>query len=125
MERVEPKRILVVDDEKEVLDYLSSTLRRSGFEVISTTKGKEAVRLARELFPDLVLLDIVIPDMMGDDVAFALSEDSATAGIPIIFLTGILTKKEELNVGKSGRHFVMAKPVDSQKLLKMIQRVFS
>lgn len=120
-----PKKILAVEDEPETLAHLSNILKRSGYEVISTTKGSEAVGLAKSSGPDLVILDIVMPDMSGSEVAAALSEDPATAGIPIIYLTGILTKKEELWIKKTGRHFIMAKPTTGREILEKVEQVLA
>ncbi|MFH1338858.1 MAG: response regulator [Candidatus Omnitrophota bacterium] len=120
-----PKKILVVEDEQETLVHLSNILKRSSYEVISTTKGSEAVGLVKSSSPDLVILDIVMPDMSGSEVAAALSEDPATAGIPIIYLTGILTKKEELSIKKTGRHFIMAKPTTGKEILEKVEQVLA
>ncbi|MDP2923330.1 MAG: response regulator [Candidatus Omnitrophota bacterium] len=114
------KKILAVDDEKEVLGYLRSMLQRSNYEVITATSGKEAVVLATEHKPDLILLDIVLPDIDGGDIASLLSKNPVTAKIPIIFLTGILKKEEEVFRTKTGKHLIIAKPVTKEKLLETI-----
>ena len=117
------KTILIVDDEKEVLFHLKNILKRAGYEVIATSKGKDAINLAKNLLPDLIILDIIMPDVDGGDVAASLSKDSTTSGIPIIFLTGILTKEEELQgKTKSGKHRVIAKPILPDKLLEIIKQ---
>jgi len=118
-----PKKILVVEDEQETLIHLSNILKRSNYEVISTTKGSEAVGLAKSSNPDLVILDIVMPDMSGSEVAATLLEDPATASIPIIYLTGILTKEEELSIKKTGRHYIMAKPTTGKEILEKVKQV--
>jgi len=119
-----PKKILVVDDEEDVLIPLSNTLKRANYEVISTTKGKEAVELAIKLRPDLIIRDIILPDMGGTEVAAVLVENPSTTNIPIIFLTGILTKQEEESIeGKTGKHYVIAKPVTVKELLEMVGKI--
>lgn len=120
-----PKRILVVDDEEEALGHLKSILERSHFEVSTATNGKDALELIKNSRPDLVILDIVMPGLDGGDVASALSENPATQNIPVIFLTGILTKEEELLGKTTGRHRVVAKPVAPKELLSLIAEVFS
>ena len=118
------KKILIVDDEEEILLHLCNILKRANFDVISTTKGKEAVSLATRGKPDLIVLDIVLPDLGGSEVASILTENPTTAEIPIIFLTGILTRQEENEVGgKSGRHYVVAKPVTGAELIDMINKI--
>jgi CheY-like chemotaxis protein len=117
------KIILIVDDEKEVLFRLKNILKRAGYEVVTASRGKDAIILAQNLRPDLIILDILMPDVDGGDVAAALSEDSTTSAIPIIFLTAILTKEEELQgKAKSGKHRVIAKPILPDKLLEIVKQ---
>ena len=125
MSNTAPKTILIVDDEEEALVHLSNILRRNDYEVVATSKGKDAVSLAKNLKPDLIILDIIMPDVDGGDVAAILSEDPATDRIPIIFLTGILTKDEELQGRKTGKHQVIAKPIIPDKLLEIIRKTLS
>jgi len=120
------KKILIVDDEEDILIHLSNILRRANYEIYSAPGGKEAIDLVKNINPDLVILDIFMPDIDGSSVAAVLSEDSNTASIPTIFLTGIITKKEEaLQKRMSGKHFVMAKPVKKEELLETINEIFS
>jgi len=126
MESASPKKILVVDDEEEVLVHLTNILKRANYEVISTARGKEAVELAMNLRPELIILDIVLPDMGGSEIAGILVRNPSTANIPIIFLTGILTKQEEEAVeSKTGKHYVIAKPTTAEELLKMVRKILS
>lgn len=119
------KRILLVDDEEEVLEHLSGILERFAHKVITTTKGKEAVNLAKTTLPDLIILDIILPDMEGGQVAAIIGEDTATADIPIIFLSGIvLTKEDEISGEKLGRHYVLAKPISAEELLETMDKIF-
>lgn len=119
------KSILVVDDEEPTLTYLCHILEREKYKVFSTTKGKEVTEIALNNKPDVIILDIILPDIDGGEVASLLSNNSATANIPIIFLTGILKKDEESFAGKTGKHYVLAKPVTKEKLLEMIKKVLS
>ena len=117
------KRILLVDDEKEVLTFLSSILERYGYEVACTDKGKDALRLAREFEPHVIILDIVMPDLDGAGVAAALDNDSHTKNIPVIFLSGIVGKtEEELGIKAGKKYKLVAKPVDEAELLGVIKR---
>ncbi|MFA6281641.1 MAG: response regulator [Candidatus Omnitrophota bacterium] len=119
------KKILVADDEASTLTYLCRILERENYEVIPTTRGKEAVELTLSHHPDLVILDIVMPDLDGGEVAALISNNPHTAGTPIIFLTGILTKDEESYAGTTGKRHVLAKPVTRERLLEMIIKVLS
>ena len=121
----EKKKVLLVDDEEEVLYFLGNFLGRQGYDVTTTSKGKEAAQLAKKLKPDVIVLDVVIPDMSGGDVAAVLEEDPQTKDIPIIFLTGIMTKEEEAQIKTTGNRYIIAKPVDKDGFLGTIDRVLS
>lgn len=121
-----PKKILVVDDDEQILVPVGNILRRANYRVISTTRGKEAVELARKLRLDLIILDIILPDISGDEVAVALAKNPSTASIPIIFLTVIFTKQDEKFLGKrNGKHYMLAKPATRDELLEMVDKVLS
>lgn len=123
-----PKKILIVDDEEDTLVSLGNILRRSNYIVSTTTNGEEAIKLAKANHPDLVILDIVLPGLDGGSVADILSNDPATAHTPILFLTGILSKEEELQGRKeggkkSGKHYMMAKPVSAEDIREMLSKI--
>lgn len=123
------KKILIVDDEEDILISLGNILKRANFEVISARSGDEAIKSAKEKRPDLIIMDVLMPGIDGGGAAGVLAEDPDTAGIPVVFLTGILTKEEELAVKeeggrKAGKRFVMAKPVSKEELLEMINKIF-
>ncbi|MBI5495879.1 MAG: response regulator [Deltaproteobacteria bacterium] len=87
-------RILVVEDEADLQEVLAYSLRQRGDEPVQAFRGADALRLAREKRPDLVLLDVMLPDLPGTEVCKALKRDPATAGIPIVMLTA---KGEEID----------------------------
>ena len=118
-----PKKILIVEDEQETLTHISNILKRANYEVVPTSKGKEALELARSNKPDLIILDVMLPDMEGSEIAAALSSDPSTDCIPIIFLTGIITKQEESLVKRTGRHYLMAKPTTGRELFELVKRI--
>jgi hypothetical protein len=121
-----PKKILVVDDEEDIAVHLSNILKGANYEVIYTTKGRDALELVKSFKPNLIILDILIPDMEGSEVASILTQDPATADITIIFLTGvIITKKEESWINKTGKHYLMAKPTTTKELLDKVKEVLS
>ncbi len=82
------KRILVADDEPDVLAILEKKLKESGFEVLALSKGKEIIAQVKTFKPDLIISDIVMPDMDGYAAGITLRGDCATKNIPIIFMTG-------------------------------------
>lgn len=118
------KRILVVDDEEEMLFFVDKVLRRARYDVVSTTKGKEAVQMAKSLSPDLIILDLVIPDMGGGEIASLLSKHPETVDIPIIFLTGTFIDEENYQ-SKPGGKYTLLKPVTATDLLDVVERSLS
>lgn len=119
---MEEREILVIDDEDDVREYLSSLLRRWGFKVREGVNGEECLRLVKESKPALIILDIFLPDIDGGEVAQRLEEDEETRDIPIIYLTGLITKEEKKEPQKMGRHYIIAKPVLPGELLQTIQK---
>ena len=118
----EQKKILVADDDEVFLRLVDNDLTKKGYVIIKAQKGGDAISLARSQAPDLILLDINMPDMSGGAVGEILKGDPRTQDIPVIFLTGLLTKEEEVSRGHmiGGRYF-LAKPYNLQALLEEIQ----
>ena len=114
---------LVVDDESDIREHLGSMLSASGFTVIAAKDGYEALKLAREKKPGIIILDVNLPDIDGGEVANRLSQDPQTSSIPIVYLTGLITKDEIKAPEKIGKSFVMAKPVVKTDLLVIINKV--
>ena len=117
------KRILVVDDEARMTRMLKLSLERTGKFIVRTeNKGANAINAARAFKPNLILLDVMMPDMDGEDVAAKIKEDEELNDIKIVFLTGLLTKDETCNTGKKiGRFMFLAKPVRDDDLINCIE----
>jgi|LWDU01.1.fsa_nt_gi DNA-binding response OmpR family regulator len=116
-------KILVVDDETTLTRMLKLNLENTGqFEVRTENKGSRTLTAAHEFKPDLILLDIMMPDMMGSEVAEKLLEDKKLKDIRIIFLTALISKHEtETSDGRiAGRAFI-AKPVSIEELIEFIE----
>ena len=116
-------KILVVDDEKNLLLVLQTLLTNQGYSVFTASRGKDAVIMAKSKRPDLIILDIMLPDMHGPKVVEELKEDINTKDIPILFLTALLTKKEEGKKRFAGSNVVIAKPFDTDQLLNEIEKL--
>jgi two-component system sensor histidine kinase/response regulator len=115
-------KILIVDNEVEALRVLERMLSIVGYSVIEATNAKDAIIIAKEMHPDLVILDILLPDMSGGETANILQNDSTTKDIPIIFLAGLLTKEEAKDRSAAeGRRFI-AKPYKPDELLGEIRK---
>lgn len=119
------KKILIVDDEKDTLSVLEKALTTEGYSVITADNGKDAKMLAKSKQPELIMLDIMMPDMDGTEVAARLKEDCETKDIPIIFVTCLLSKKEEKTIEDHaiGGHVFIAKPYDIEGLLAQVDRL--
>jgi CheY-like chemotaxis protein len=88
-------KILLVEDSKFLRMATQRALITAGYEVISSSDGEQALRLAREHLPALILLDVMLPKMSGLDVMKVLKNDPATAAIPVMMLTGLSQKNAE------------------------------
>lgn len=84
------RRILVIDDEPDVVSYLETLLRDNGYEVVATTESGEAMRLARQSRPDLICLDISMPEPTGVRLYRDLREDRNLADVPVLMITGVI-----------------------------------
>jgi len=118
------KKILAVEDEKEMLALLEKRLLACGYEVFTASNGKDALGIAKLDHPDLIILDILMPEMDGSETAARLHEDPKTKDIPILFLTCLFTKREEhLEGHESGRNYFVAKPYEVEDLLGEIKSI--
>lgn len=120
---VESKKILVVDDDKVFLRLVEYDLTKNGFDVITAPDGEMGVLLAKTQKPDLILLDINMPDIEGGDVVVMLEANTVTRDIPIIFVTALLTKQEEVRRhNMMGKHSFFSKPYNLERLLQEIDK---
>lgn len=112
------KKILIVDDEKDALSILEKELTARGYSVIAADSGNDAVALARTELPDLIMLDLEMRDMYGGDATRMLEEDPETQDIPIMFLTGMFPKENEIERGRVvADHVLFAKPYCIEELV--------
>jgi CheY-like chemotaxis protein len=114
------KRVLVVDDEKFVRELIKIKLGRCGLTVIEATNGLEGVEMARNLKPDLILMDVMMPKMNGFEACEKLTSTPDTARIPIVMLTA---RGEQMNQEKGlllGATGYMSKPFSPQKLAELV-----
>jgi len=119
------KKILIIDDEENFCRALKKGIEmRSTFHVLTATRGGAGIRLAKTQKPDIILLDIMMSDMAGNDVAKELSESPITASIPVLFVTALISREEVRKSGGviGGRNFI-AKPVIIDELIKKINAI--
>ena len=117
------KRILVVDDEPEFTNLLKLSLESHGYyEVREENDAEHARAAAREFDPDLVVLDIMMPGMEGNEVAAALKADPVTRDVPVIFLTALVSREDAPGgTCSSGGQTFLPKDIRVQKLIRCIE----
>ncbi|MFO0567595.1 MAG: winged helix-turn-helix domain-containing protein [Polyangiaceae bacterium] len=116
-------KVLVIEDERDLGQVLSYNLRQAGHEPLCAERGLEGLRLARDEQPDLVLLDLMLPDIAGTEVCRALKEDKLTRSIPVVMLTA---RGEEIDrvVGfELGADDYIVKPFSVRELLLRVQAI--
>jgi len=120
------KTILIVDDDPVIVRMLEKILERDGYNILKAYNGKDGLKIAKEKLPFLIVLDVLMPDESGMDIAKKLQDHPKTKGIPIVFLT--ITIPLEKDKGKEAvavgsRTFrAMAKPMHTAKLLAIIRK---
>ena len=112
------KLIMVVDDEPSIVTALTELLQPHGFRTISCYGGSEAVARAREMEPDAIILDIMMPEINGYDVLRLLKSDPSTAGIPVIVLSVLDDKSQALGLGAAE---YVRKPFQKEELLDNVR----
>jgi two-component system, cell cycle response regulator DivK len=116
-------RLLIVEDHEELWDFLSRRLQRRGFEVAVAKDGQEGLDKARELHPDVMLLDMNLPIVDGWTIARTLKADPSTAGIPIIALTAHAMSGDKQKALDAGCNDYHPKPVVFAQLLAQIEAI--
>jgi len=118
----EKKKILIVDDERDIVRALTIRLKASGYDVVAAFDGAQGVFMAHKEKPDLIILDIRMPAGDGFSVAERLKRSTNTFTIPIIFLTGSPERNAEERATKVGARFYIKKPYDPEELLDAVRR---
>jgi len=116
------KKILIVEDEESLLKLESILLTSKGFEVRGVANGTEALEAIAEEPPDLVLLDIMLPELDGFEVCRRIKEQEATRGIPVIMLTAKKSREDMSRGEEVGADWYITKPFKSAMVIETIQR---
>jgi two-component system OmpR family response regulator len=117
----EPARILVVDDEPNIVDVISMELRFQGFEIASAGTGQDAIAQVTAFKPHLIVLDVMLPDMEGFDVAARLG--AQRSGVPIIFLTARDATEDKIRGLTTGGDDYVTKPFSLEELVARIRTI--
>ena len=115
------QKILVVDDAKNIILVIEKSLAKAGYDVYSVRDGVNALKKARSLEPDLILLDVLLPRMNGFLILEALKEDALTENIPVIIFSAKAEKKDLLKARKLGASDYLVKPVKPRELLAAVE----
>lgn len=117
-----PKRVLIVEDNDLNMKLFHDLLEAHGYATLQTREGMEALRLAREHKPDLILMDIQLPEISGLEVTRMLKQDEELKSIPIIAVTAFAMKGDEEKIREGGCEDYIAKPISVINFLKAVQR---
>lgn len=119
------QKVLVVDDEPDTLELIGFNLKSAGYEVVTASDGAEALRKARSTAPDLVILDLMLPEIDGLHVCKLLQGDPATARIPILMLTAKAAEVDRILGLELGARDYVTKPFSPRELLLRIRNLLS
>ena len=119
------KKILVADDETHILHVVSLKLRNAGFNVLTARDGQEALELALQERPDLIITDYHMPQLSGLELCQRLKQDPATSGIPAIMLTARGYHLEPHDTQQSGILRMLSKPFSPRQLLSTVNEMLA
>jgi two-component system, OmpR family, alkaline phosphatase synthesis response regulator PhoP len=121
---IKKKKILVVEDQADLLELLRLQFKEEGFAIATATNGMEAVKKARSLVPDLILLDVMLPELDGFAVCELLRRDPATSSIPVIMVSGLPGQLPRCAGIESGATDFVTKPVTPADLVTKVKDLF-
>ncbi len=114
-------KILVIEDEKNILELVSFNLEREGFQVIATMDGTSGLEMAREELPDLIILDVMLPGMNGLEVCRELHQDPTTGNIPVVILSARAEELDKVLGLEMGADDYIVKPFSPRELLARVK----
>jgi two-component system alkaline phosphatase synthesis response regulator PhoP len=117
------EKILIVDDEKDIIKMLDYNLKKEGYKVMSASNGEDAIKLAEVQHPDLIVLDLMLPGIDGLDVCRILKKESKTQDIPIIMLTAKTQETDKVVGLELGADDYVTKPFSPRELVARIKAV--
>jgi two-component system, cell cycle response regulator DivK len=117
------KKILVVEDHPDIRRLLTLSLRRQGYEIIETNTGSTAVTLVLSEKPDLVLLDLSLPDLSGLELARTIKQNPQTTEIPLVALSGYTGSDIANQALEAGMAEYLVKPTETKRLVEVIKKL--
>lgn len=116
-------KILVVDDDLDIIYMVRAIMEKSGHEVTTATDGYEALKLIKTYVPDLMIVDLTMPEIDGWRLSMKLRQDERCKNIPIIVLSGLLTDEESKPEPEDPYNWLMAKPFDIVRLASKVKEL--
>src|SRR5436853_1442089 len=120
-----PKKVLIVEDNELNMKLFNDLLEAHGYFTLQTKDGMDALRIARQHHPDLILMDIQLPEVSGLEVIKWLKEDDSLAAIPVIAVTAFAMKGDEEKIRNGGCEAYIAKPISVASFMRTVERFLS
>jgi len=117
------KKVLIVEDNELNMKLFHDLLEAQGYDILETREGLQALSLAREHHPDLILMDIQLPEISGLEVTKWLKEDEELASIPVVAVTAFAMKGDEERIREGGCEAYISKPISVSHFLDTIKRL--
>lgn len=118
-------KILIIDDEPEITDIVETYFQSMGYKVKASNDGLDGIEAARKFKPNLVLLDIMMPNTTGYEVCNELKRMPEMVGVPVVFLTGRDTREDSGRSFQSGGDMFVKKPFSCERLLELVKIVMA
>ncbi len=125
VQRADTKTVLIVEDNELNMKLFHDLLEAHGYETLQTRDGIDALKIAREHKPDLILMDIQLPEVSGLEVAKWIKEDDELKSIPIVAVTAFAMKGDEENIKQGGCEAYIAKPISVARFLETVEHFLS
>jgi two-component system cell cycle response regulator DivK len=125
MTKTPPQKVLIVEDNALNMRLFSDLLEASGYETMQCVDGAKAVGLALESSPDLIIMDIQLPEVSGLDITRWLKDDERTAQIPVLAVTAFAMRTDEMLVREAGCEGYLSKPIQVRSFLKTVDDLIS
>lgn len=119
------RKVLIVEDNALNMRLFSDLLESTGYETLQCVDGAKAVGLALEEQPDLIIMDIQLPDVSGLDIARWLKDDERTASIPVLAVTAFAMRTDEMLVREAGCEGYLSKPIQIKPFLKTVDELIA
>jgi two-component system phosphate regulon response regulator PhoB len=115
--------VLVVEDERDILDLVDFNLRQAGYQVLKAQDGLQGLRLAQEQIPDLLVLDLMLPGLDGKELCRRLKQGQATRAIPVLMLTALASETDRVIGFEIGADDYLTKPFSPRELVLRVQAI--